>query len=363
MASDVQSYNIGAIRELLLAAFTPQELRRLCQDQEVLRPIVAGLGVKEGLDEMVDHIIDYCETRLLFGELMVAIRRANPRQYSRFESELRAGPDKLGVPPEQAMSTAPWSRLTIPSEAKPERTIKIRMTLDIELPEFDDTQQKRLVANLASFAQVASELIHVVGMERGSTRLTIEVPESAAVKLYQAYNLNKAELAARLAPLVILDLQVIKEPTGEQVFTTEALRAHTDSHAHSPRASSMNTQPPKARSAHTSVFSQHLARYLGVLACIFLLILAGAVGFNFWPPLGLGLWALGLAWCIAVCLRKRWIKLDAVRPVVPKPAASKPSLPGLPLKRPGGAAVTHGRERQEPNRTDPDHQNTKVPRE
>ena len=84
----VTGTNIATVRQLLLAAFTPQTLRRFCQDRPIFRSIVAEFGPGQGLGGMVDCVIDYCEARLLFDELLAEVKNENPRQYFHFESDL-----------------------------------------------------------------------------------------------------------------------------------------------------------------------------------------------------------------------------------------------------------------------------------
>ena len=52
------------------------------------RPILADLGPDHGLNNMVDRVIEYCETRVLTGELLLEVKAENPRMYARFESQL-----------------------------------------------------------------------------------------------------------------------------------------------------------------------------------------------------------------------------------------------------------------------------------
>lgn len=101
MTDDPQSYSIAAIRELLLAAFSPEELRRFCQDRPPFRAIVYRFGPGHGLDDMVDEVIDYCRTRLLWDELLAEVKDENPQQYARLASELD-GPrvHERGSPPD-----------------------------------------------------------------------------------------------------------------------------------------------------------------------------------------------------------------------------------------------------------------------
>jgi hypothetical protein len=86
---DEPAYNLAAIRALLQAAFTAETLRRFCLDRPAFRPITAEFGPGHGLDDMVDCVIDYCETHLLWQEFLAEVERENPRQYRRYERKLR----------------------------------------------------------------------------------------------------------------------------------------------------------------------------------------------------------------------------------------------------------------------------------
>lgn len=81
-------YDVGAVRRLLLAAFTPQDLVRFCQDEAPFRPVVAYFGPGQGLVDMVDRLVDYCRTHALWDELLAAVKRANPAQFDRFAGQL-----------------------------------------------------------------------------------------------------------------------------------------------------------------------------------------------------------------------------------------------------------------------------------
>jgi formylglycine-generating enzyme required for sulfatase activity/CHAT domain-containing protein len=83
-----RAYNISTIRQLLLAAFTAEELRRFCQDRPTFRPLVDRFSPNHSLVDMVDEVIDYCETKLLFDEILAQVRDENPHQYRRFAPDL-----------------------------------------------------------------------------------------------------------------------------------------------------------------------------------------------------------------------------------------------------------------------------------
>jgi predicted phosphodiesterase len=82
------SYDLAAIRDLLRAAFTPETLRRLCYDHPTFRSILTRMGPNDGLNDMVDAVMTYCEKHVHFDELLAEVQRASPRQYARFASRL-----------------------------------------------------------------------------------------------------------------------------------------------------------------------------------------------------------------------------------------------------------------------------------
>jgi hypothetical protein len=56
MMEDNRARNIAGIRQFLLAAFTPEALRRFCRDRSAFRPFVASFDPGQGLDDMeVNH--------------------------------------------------------------------------------------------------------------------------------------------------------------------------------------------------------------------------------------------------------------------------------------------------------------------
>lgn len=111
MTDDAPTYDLAAIRRLLLAAFTPRTLRRFCQDRPLLRPIVASFGPGHGLDDMVDRVVDYCQARLLWAELLAAVEQENPKQYARFAAAVHAAAAPVGPPPDPAAVAAYLDRV------------------------------------------------------------------------------------------------------------------------------------------------------------------------------------------------------------------------------------------------------------
>ena len=89
LALDRQKRPIAAIRELLEAVFTPQSLRRFCQDRPAFQPLLKEFSPDHGLADMVDRVISFCERKMLWDELLAGVREENPRQYARFADQLR----------------------------------------------------------------------------------------------------------------------------------------------------------------------------------------------------------------------------------------------------------------------------------
>jgi formylglycine-generating enzyme required for sulfatase activity len=113
MSNSVQEYNIAAIRQLLLAAFTAEELRRFCYDRPDFRPVVRRFGPGHGLDDMADELITYCENYLLIPELLAALKQHNPRQYARFIEPQPAKDRPAPSAPELALSASDRDLLTM----------------------------------------------------------------------------------------------------------------------------------------------------------------------------------------------------------------------------------------------------------
>ena len=99
MTGEPREYSIATIRELLLAAFSAETLPRFLRDQRDFRPVLDQFGRSHGLDDMVAEVIDYCQTHLLWDELLAEVRQANPRQYARFEDRLYEEPDGVAPSP------------------------------------------------------------------------------------------------------------------------------------------------------------------------------------------------------------------------------------------------------------------------
>lgn len=81
---------IAEIRWLLREAFTAKSLRRFCTDRARFRPVVTAFGPDDSLDDLVDEIVAFCRTRLLWNKLLEEIALYDRPQYDRFRARLEA---------------------------------------------------------------------------------------------------------------------------------------------------------------------------------------------------------------------------------------------------------------------------------
>jgi len=97
MADDAAAYNLSVVRDLLLAAFTDEELRRLVRytSNPALRPLSHELGSGDDLVTMADKAITYCEKRGALPDLLAEVKQERARQYARLEPDLRTS---LAIP-------------------------------------------------------------------------------------------------------------------------------------------------------------------------------------------------------------------------------------------------------------------------
>jgi formylglycine-generating enzyme required for sulfatase activity len=140
MSSDASDHNLKAIRQLLLAAFTPEELRRFCYDRPTFRPVVKRFGPKSNQEDMVDELIIYCDTRLLFDELLAEVQPERSRQYAFF----------LGAEPGDGESEEP-------AEEKPAQSSPEVLTID------DSSVRETKETAKAKSAQLTLEIPSIPG--------------------------------------------------------------------------------------------------------------------------------------------------------------------------------------------------------
>jgi hypothetical protein len=92
MGDDPADYNLRAIRELILAAFSAEELRALVAYDKELGLLRHEFSPGDAIINMADKTIDYCLRFLLMEHFLGLVREERSRQYARFEGRLRGHP-------------------------------------------------------------------------------------------------------------------------------------------------------------------------------------------------------------------------------------------------------------------------------
>ena len=88
MGQESQSYNLGALRELLIQAFTTDELRALVSYDDRLRGLVREFAPTDPIAVMVDKAIAWCDRRGVIGYLVDRVREERPDKLRKFEGNL-----------------------------------------------------------------------------------------------------------------------------------------------------------------------------------------------------------------------------------------------------------------------------------
>jgi len=84
-----QWYNTAAIRELLTAALSDEELTTLCYDY--FRPVHDRFSAGQSRSAKTQLLIEYCERHGEFPRLLTEVNRINPRQYQQFIAQQAHG--------------------------------------------------------------------------------------------------------------------------------------------------------------------------------------------------------------------------------------------------------------------------------
>ncbi len=95
------AYNIRAIRKLLTTAFaTDNDLRQFCTDFPELQSVTERFSSGMGKDQMIQRLIEFCESKVLTLRLLELVEEDNPTAYAQFKTEIFGKtPVKPSLPP------------------------------------------------------------------------------------------------------------------------------------------------------------------------------------------------------------------------------------------------------------------------
>jgi hypothetical protein len=80
----------AALRALLLEAFSPDDLRRFCQERSSFRPVLSNIGAGASPNEIIDALFELCRTRLRWDELLAELVKSRPEQVAKYADRLCA---------------------------------------------------------------------------------------------------------------------------------------------------------------------------------------------------------------------------------------------------------------------------------
>ena len=80
------AYTTGAVRELLMAAFSDEDLTTFCYDN--FRPVYEEFTIGMSRTQKVQRLVETCDRRGEMAKLLARVERANPYQCNRFKDHL-----------------------------------------------------------------------------------------------------------------------------------------------------------------------------------------------------------------------------------------------------------------------------------
>jgi small GTP-binding protein len=91
------------------------------------------------------------------------------------------------------------------------RSIEITVVIDAEHERFGEKNKMLLQYGLAAFLQIPTDAVLIKFIEKGSVKITLELPAESAEKLLKAYEDRDPDLYSSLGQLIILDISIKTE--------------------------------------------------------------------------------------------------------------------------------------------------------
>ena len=118
----------------------------------------------------------------------------------------RADKEKWGEKTLREYKKNPWILRKYDKEENTSMAMtKLELIIDMEIKNFDENNEKWLKFALAGFLNISPNKVRLLSKERGSTKVTLEIPMRYVNILVHANNEKNPELKKFLNPLLLLD--------------------------------------------------------------------------------------------------------------------------------------------------------------
>lgn len=151
------------------------------------------------------HIVPWCEKKSHEKENLICLC-ANCHE--------RADREKWGKKTLQEYKQNPWVMRQNNAPLQINATKRIVLTIDMEFVDFDGNQENILKHAIAGLLKISPQAIRVRSKEKGSVKITLDLPEAAAKELLRMFKENSPELKESLSMFNVIDIQ---EPRREAV--------------------------------------------------------------------------------------------------------------------------------------------------
>jgi hypothetical protein len=204
-------YDIGVIRKLLTEAFSAEELRRLCWEQPLFRPVFDRFTQTTSTDLMIDYLLEFCDRKLFFGELLSEVRERAPRQYEKYKGQFYR---VVGIEPELRPSGI--TSISNP-ERGPSQDALVGVLIDEETYPLTEERQEILVSLIATVVQAPPGSVRIIRIITGSLWVGLAMPRHNAEELVKLFDTHDQDLWPLLAEFRISHIGMLPvqlPPTG-----------------------------------------------------------------------------------------------------------------------------------------------------
>ncbi len=103
-----QDYNLRRLRKFLTKCFSDPELRHFCFDTPAFRPVYEQLSSQMGKEQVIQHLLEFAERRLLLNKLLAGLRQINPPQYQAYYGPTET-PEMMAFPKQKQIKEHPMT--------------------------------------------------------------------------------------------------------------------------------------------------------------------------------------------------------------------------------------------------------------